>query len=182
MKFKLENVKSLLIEIEDFIRLGRDYDEVLDELADFIDRLKQYKFIGTKKEFIEQLEEEDGYDIYLDSYYFNAHHHKQNVYDQWVNKIIDHEKNNNNNKNFQKWLKECGLVDEFEEADEWDKDHYYEDFADEIMENDITYDNNQYLEEFYQPLINNLNHDKLNYHYNTIIYLDNEPNGIIAAG
>ena len=180
MKFKLEDVKSLLIEIEDFIRLGRDYDDVLDELADFINHLKRYKFIGTKKDFIEKLEEEDGYDIYLDNYRFNAHHHKQNVYDHWLKKVINHEKNNLNNKNFKKWLKECGLVDEFEEAD--DKNHYYEEFADEIMENEITYHNNQYLEELYQPLIDNLNHDKLNYHYSTIIYLDNEPNGIIAAG
>ena len=176
MKFKLESVKSLLIEIEDFIRLGRNYDDVLDELADFINHLKRYKFIGTKKEFIEQLEEEDGDDIYL----FNAHQHKQNVYNKWINKIINHEKTNNNNKKFQKWLKKCGLVDEFEEAD--DKNHYYEEFADEIMENDIIYHNSQYLEEVCQPLIDNLNHEKLNYHYDTIVYLDNEPNGIIAAG
>lgn len=175
MKFKLENVKSLLIEIEDFISLGRDYDDVLDELADFINHLKRYKFIGTKKEFIELLEDEDGDDIYL----FNAHHYKQKVYDHWLKKVINHEKNNNHNKNFKKWLKECGLVDEFEEAD--DKLHYYEEFADEIMENDITY-NNQYIEELYQLLIDNLNHDKLNYHYSTIIYLDSKPNGIIAAG
>ena len=173
---KLESVKSLLIEIEDFIRLGRDYDEVLDDLTGFINHLKRYKFIGTKKEFIDQLEEEDGYDIYL----FNAHQHKQNVYDRWIDKIIDNENINNNNKNFKKWLKECGLVDEFEEAD--DKLHYYEEFADEIMENDIIYHNNQYIEELYQPLIDNLNHDKLNYHYDTIVYLDEEPNGIIAAG
>ena len=179
MKFKLENVKSLLTEIEDFIRLGRDYDEVLDDLTGFINHLKRYKFIGTKKEFIEKLEEEDD-DIYLDS--FNAHHHKRNVYDHWLKKVINHEKNINNNKNFKKWLKECGLVDEFAEADERDKNHYYEEFADEIMENDIIYHNNQYLEEFYQPLIDNLNHDKLNYHYSTIIYLNSKPNGIIAAG
>ncbi len=176
MKFKLEDVKNLLIEIEDFIRLGREYDDVLDDLTAFINHLKRYKFIGTKKEFIEKLEEEDD-DVYLDS--FNAHRHKQNVYDQWINKIINHEKNNNN-KNFKKWLKECGLVGEFEAAD--DKLHYYEEFADEIMENDIIYHNNQYIEELYQPLIDNLNHDKLNYHYSTIIYLDNKPNGIIAAG
>ena len=178
MKFKLEDVKSLLVEIEDFIRLGRDYDDVLDELADFINHLKRYKFIGTKKEFIELLEDEDGDDIYL----FSAHQHKQNVYDRWLNTIINHEKNNLNNKNFKKWLKECGLVDEFAEADERDKNHYYEEFADEIMENDIIYHNNQYLEELCQPLIDNLNHDKLYYHYSTIICLDNEPNGIIAAG